>query len=337
VIISLREQAQQQNRSLSTKISSQQQLTPNGSSAVNSPKPSFIPYRNSILTNMLRDSLGGNCKSCFLLMIATEKLHFEETVATCRFGQRCGEVKVKISANTEIGLSDQLKELNHRLKVLEKKLTVSEERRRLLEGTLSEEKELRRIQTEQRDLLANEKSFCKTCVQDLLTAAKDSLASSSTSKETADEIIAKSQDLLYEKVSTMDKAVLVELSTALGGLVQSMFIERELTKQDEITKEQLRKQKEEEQNEIKVRETKQLEIIFRGDYDTMISSPSFNTLPSVIVSLLNRGTVFIKYSRLGKKIPRLVAISPDLKTLLWKPVITGKEEFIHVPLNDYEE
>ena len=29
----------------------------------------------------------------------------------------------------------------------------------------------------------------------------------------------------------MDKAVLVELSTALGGLVQSMYIERELAKQ----------------------------------------------------------------------------------------------------------
>jgi kinesin family protein 11 len=287
---------------------------------------------------MLRDSLGGNCKSCFLLMISTEKMHFEETVATCRFGQRCGEVKVKISANTEIGLSDQLKELNHRLKVLEKKLTVSEERRRLLEGTLNEEKELRRIQTEQRDLLPNEKQFCKTCVQDLLTAAKDSLSSSSTGlKESSEESIAKSQDLLYEKVSTMDKAVLVELSTALGGLVQSMFIEREIAKQEEIIKEQLRKQKEEEQNELKLLEMKQLEILFRGDYDTMISSPSFNTLPSIIINVLNRGTVFIKYSRLGKKIPRLVAITPDLKTLLWKPVITGKEEFIHVPLSDYEE
>ena len=28
----------------------------------------------------------------------------------------------------------------------------------------------------------------------------------------------------------MDKAVLVELSTALGGLIQSMYTEREMTK-----------------------------------------------------------------------------------------------------------
>ena len=48
-------------------------------------KAGHIPYRNSVLTNMLRDSLGGNCKSSFLLTISAEGTHFEETVSTCRF------------------------------------------------------------------------------------------------------------------------------------------------------------------------------------------------------------------------------------------------------------
>ena len=43
-----------------------------------------ISYRNSILTSILRDSLGGNCKSCFILTLSTEKVHFEESVSTCR-------------------------------------------------------------------------------------------------------------------------------------------------------------------------------------------------------------------------------------------------------------
>ena len=45
---------------------------------------SHIPYRNSVLTNILRDSLGGNCKSCFLLTMAAEVASFEESVSTGR-------------------------------------------------------------------------------------------------------------------------------------------------------------------------------------------------------------------------------------------------------------
>ena len=41
-------------------------------------------------------------------------------------------------------------------------------------------------------------------------------------------------DIVIEKVERMDKAVLVELSNALGGLVQSMYIEREFAKQVKI-------------------------------------------------------------------------------------------------------
>lgn len=44
-----------------------------------------IPYRNSVLTNMLRDSLGGNCRSCFILTLSTDKKQFEESVSTCRY------------------------------------------------------------------------------------------------------------------------------------------------------------------------------------------------------------------------------------------------------------
>jgi hypothetical protein len=45
---------------------------------------SHIPYRNSVLTNILRDSLGGNCKSCFLITMTAEEDHFEESVSTAR-------------------------------------------------------------------------------------------------------------------------------------------------------------------------------------------------------------------------------------------------------------
>lgn len=97
-----------------------------------------IPYRNSVLTSMLRDSLGGNCKSCFIITVASERLHFEETVSSCRFGQRCGEVLVDVHANKDVSSDDELLELRLRNEMLTKQLRVAEEAQARLEGENTE-------------------------------------------------------------------------------------------------------------------------------------------------------------------------------------------------------
>jgi kinesin family member 6/9 len=43
-----------------------------------------IPYRNSVLTSILRDSLGGNTRTTFLLTISGDYSQFSESIATCR-------------------------------------------------------------------------------------------------------------------------------------------------------------------------------------------------------------------------------------------------------------
>ena len=65
---------------------------------------------------------------------------FEYKLLRSPYFVRCGEVRVSIVANSEISLSDQLKDLNHRIKVLEKQLLTSEELRLRLESALEEEK-----------------------------------------------------------------------------------------------------------------------------------------------------------------------------------------------------
>jgi hypothetical protein len=61
-------------------------------------------------------------------------------------------------------------------------------------------------------------------------------------KDIANDIVEKTQDELYSQLEAMDKAVLVELATALGGLVQSLFIDREMIKQEMILQEIARQQ-----------------------------------------------------------------------------------------------
>lgn len=53
----------------------------------NKAKP-HIPYRNSLLTTLLKDSLGGNCKTVMIATISMDKTNVDETISTLRFAQR---------------------------------------------------------------------------------------------------------------------------------------------------------------------------------------------------------------------------------------------------------
>lgn len=58
-----------------------------------------IPYRNSLLTTLLKDSLGGNCKTAMIATIAGELDNLEETISTLRFAQRVRQIKNEVSKN----------------------------------------------------------------------------------------------------------------------------------------------------------------------------------------------------------------------------------------------
>eukprot|EP00002_Diphylleia_rotans_P033221 TRINITY_DN703_c0_g3_i5.p1 TRINITY_DN703_c0_g3~~TRINITY_DN703_c0_g3_i5.p1 ORF type:complete len:860 (-),score=162.25 TRINITY_DN703_c0_g3_i5:1427-4006(-) len=60
-----------------------------------------IPYRDSLMTTLLRDSLGGNCKTTMLATISVEKDNLDETISTCRFAQRVGMIRNKAFVNEE--------------------------------------------------------------------------------------------------------------------------------------------------------------------------------------------------------------------------------------------
>ncbi|RLN93092.1 hypothetical protein BBJ28_00010659 [Nothophytophthora sp. Chile5] len=71
-------------------------------------KPYHIPYRNSMLTSVLRGSLGGNCKSVFIATLNPESDFLDESISTCRFMQRCSEVTVEVAVNSEVDTEKRL-------------------------------------------------------------------------------------------------------------------------------------------------------------------------------------------------------------------------------------
>ncbi|XP_066275394.1 kinesin-like protein KIF3C [Branchiostoma lanceolatum] len=78
-----------------------------------------IPYRNSLLTMVLRDSLGGNCLTAMVANISVEHQNLGETLSTCRFAQRVACITNHASRNEELDDKMVIKRLKRRVAELE--------------------------------------------------------------------------------------------------------------------------------------------------------------------------------------------------------------------------
>lgn len=52
----------------------------------------FIPYRDSALTMLMKESLSGNCSTSLITCIAEAPEWSNESVSSLRFGQNCGKI-----------------------------------------------------------------------------------------------------------------------------------------------------------------------------------------------------------------------------------------------------
>eukprot|EP00493_Phyllostaurus_siculus_P013306 UN13503 len=82
----LLKEAQKINQSLSALGNVMSQLS--------SGKP-HVSYRDSVLTRLLSDSLGGNCKTTLLIACSPSSFNADETITTARFGARAKKIKIK--------------------------------------------------------------------------------------------------------------------------------------------------------------------------------------------------------------------------------------------------
>ncbi|KAL4437881.1 hypothetical protein ABPG74_001052 [Tetrahymena malaccensis] len=80
-------------------------------------KSRHIPYRDSKLTFLLKDSLGGNSRTYMIAAVSAASTSFQETLSTLQFAQRAKQIKNKASINEEAqGNVESLKKEIKRLK-----------------------------------------------------------------------------------------------------------------------------------------------------------------------------------------------------------------------------
>lgn len=56
-----------------------------------------IPYRDSKLTRLLKDSLGGNCQTVMIACVGPTVLSYEDTYNTLKYAARARTIKTKVN------------------------------------------------------------------------------------------------------------------------------------------------------------------------------------------------------------------------------------------------
>lgn len=145
-------------------------------SSLTDPKATYIPYRDSKLTRLLQDSLGGNTKTVMIANVGPADYNFDETMNTLRYASRAKNIqnKPRINEDPKDALlreyQEEITKLREQLNALNKggnpdqvmqnmgimsgstaapEVVVDQEKMREFEERLTREKEEIRLKSEQ--------------------------------------------------------------------------------------------------------------------------------------------------------------------------------------------
>uniref|UniRef100_A0AAR2K080 Kinesin motor domain-containing protein n=1 Tax=Pygocentrus nattereri TaxID=42514 RepID=A0AAR2K080_PYGNA len=225
-----------------TKINLSLSTLGNVISALVDGKSTHVPYRNSKLTRLLQDSLGGNSKTMMCANIGPADYNYDETISTLRYANRAKNIKNKARINEDPKdallrqFQKEIEELKRKLEEGKKKVSPGkmvemqakiEEERKALEAKLDMEEEERnkaRAELEKRE-------------KDLLKAQQE-------------------HHLLLEKLSALEKKVIV------GGvdLLAKAEEQEKLLEESNNELEERRKRAEQLRKELEEKEQERLDI-----------------------------------------------------------------------------
>ncbi|KJZ77360.1 hypothetical protein HIM_03084 [Hirsutella minnesotensis 3608] len=91
-------------------------------------RSSHIPYRESKLTRLLQDSLGGRTKTCIIATISTAKSNIEETISTLDYAFRAKNIRNKPQLNPMLNKRMLLKDFASEIEKLKSELISTRQR-----------------------------------------------------------------------------------------------------------------------------------------------------------------------------------------------------------------
>eukprot|EP00095_Tigriopus_kingsejongensis_P012568 snap_masked-scaffold257_size234952-processed-gene-1.13 protein:Tk12568 transcript:snap_masked-scaffold257_size234952-processed-gene-1.13-mRNA-1 annotation:"kinesin-like protein kif17" len=91
--------------------------------ALSAENPSHVPYRESKLTRLLQDSLGGNARTMMIACLSPSDTNYEETLSTLKYAHNTKFINNKPVVNIEKNPKDALiKDLQNEIRTLRNRL-----------------------------------------------------------------------------------------------------------------------------------------------------------------------------------------------------------------------
>ncbi|KAK1133005.1 hypothetical protein K0M31_014369 [Melipona bicolor] len=136
---------------LGSVISALAELSSTGDASSSSKRNVFIPYRDSVLTWLLKDSLGGNSKTIMIAAISPADCNYGETLSTLRYANRAKNIinKPTINEDPNVKLIRELREEIQKLKSLIGKDISVERPPQVLLAQIHEKQEQEKVLTEE--------------------------------------------------------------------------------------------------------------------------------------------------------------------------------------------
>lgn len=89
---------------------------------------SYVPYRDSKLTRLLQDSLGGRTKTCIVATVSPSSLCLEETLSTLDYAYRAKNIRNRPEINQRMTKRVMIRELNQEIERLKIELQANREK-----------------------------------------------------------------------------------------------------------------------------------------------------------------------------------------------------------------
>jgi hypothetical protein len=120
------------------------------------------------MTTILKDSLGGNCKTILIANASSDLKFLDETLSTMRFAMRCAKVKNEVSRNEHMDLNVLVNQLQTENSLLKKKIDEVEKSKNNSEFKLLDNNDKKSLPILDSELSEYEKDECKILISDYL-------------------------------------------------------------------------------------------------------------------------------------------------------------------------
>ncbi|TVY78266.1 Kinesin-like protein bimC [Lachnellula suecica] len=191
-----------------------------------------IPYRESKLTRLLQDSLGGRTKTCIIATVSPAKSNLEETISTLDYAFRAKNIRNKPQVNQMINKKTLLKEFTLEIERLKSELISTRQRNGVYLSNESYEEMT--VESESRRILSEEQAAKIETMEINLRNKVQELYSLTSNLMTLKKDNESTRALLDET-----KGVLEQTEFVLENTRQSLAEESMLRKAHEETEQQL--------------------------------------------------------------------------------------------------